>query len=316
VSDYDAWANIYSSHHYAKSMEGAAAIGLNAGMDQEGGGDVAIKQLQKAIDDKKTSAAAVATALRRLLRIRIRLGMFDPPLSVAYNNLTVDEVVLSRAHLAIARETALESMTLLKNANTRSTDRTASTPSAPALPLDPSTFKDGSVLGIFGPQAKMAGLLMGNYAESGRHGNWGTSIFDAITQRLGNSSTVWETGCNDINCDQSDDIAAAVALASQASVKSVVVTLGLGFNGIAGPKSNPSADESEGHDRVSIELPGHQSDLVTAIRAANPTKPIIGLLIHGGTLALGKAGDDMDAIMSAWYPGEARTHTLSLFGCI
>jgi hypothetical protein len=103
--------------------------------------------------------------------------MFDPPLSVAYNNLTVEEVVLSPAHLATARETALESMTLLKNANTRThntgsektgSEKTGSVSGGRALPLDANAFKAGSTLGVVGPQAKMAGLLMGNYAESGR----------------------------------------------------------------------------------------------------------------------------------------------------
>ena len=72
----------------------------------------------------------------------------------------------------------------------------------------------GSSLAVIGPQAKMAGLLMGNYAESGRKGNWGTAILDAITQRLGNSSgsTVqWATGCADIDCKSGDGIAAVPA---------------------------------------------------------------------------------------------------------
>ena len=87
VSDYDAWANIYDTHKYSSDMEGAAADGLNAGMDQEGGGNSAISQLGQAIKDGKASAKGVETAFRRLMRARIRLGMFDPPTDVAYNNI-------------------------------------------------------------------------------------------------------------------------------------------------------------------------------------------------------------------------------------
>ena len=60
--------------------------------------------------------------------------------------------------------------------------------------------------------------------------------------------------------------------------------------------------ESEGHDRSTIELPGNQNALVTAIYNQNKGKvPIICVLIHGGTLALGAAADQCDAILDAWY---------------
>ena len=83
VSDYDAWALLYH-RNYTKSMEAAAAAGINAGLDQEGGGNAAISELPAAVKDGKTDAAAVATALRRLYRVRIRLGMLDPPTSMGY----------------------------------------------------------------------------------------------------------------------------------------------------------------------------------------------------------------------------------------
>ena len=107
------------THHYAPDFESAAAVGLNAGMDQEGGGNKVIAQLEQAIKDKKTTPDKVATAFRRLMRIRIRLGMFDPPATVDYNKLQASSVGLSPEHLAVARTAALESMTLLKNAKAR-----------------------------------------------------------------------------------------------------------------------------------------------------------------------------------------------------
>ena len=87
VSDYDAWANIKNTHNYVATMEDAAALGLNAGMDQEGGGTQAIDQLAQAVTDGKTTNDAVDTAFKRLYRIRIRLGMLDPPTHVPYNTL-------------------------------------------------------------------------------------------------------------------------------------------------------------------------------------------------------------------------------------
>ena len=63
--------------------------------------------------------------------------------------------------------------------------------------------------------------------------------------------------------------------------------------------------ESEGHDRSVIELPGNQNELVSEIYALNNgSVPIICVLIHGGTLALRSAADQCDAVVDAWYPGQ------------
>jgi beta-glucosidase len=106
-----------------------------------------------------------------------------------------------------------------------------------------------------------------------------------------------------------DGFAAAIVAAK--SCDTVIVTLGLWFN------KHGDANEGEGHDRAAIELPGHQGDLVAAIRTAvGPSIPVVGLLIHGGTLALGAAGEQLDAILSAWYPGLEGGHAIAetLFG--
>lgn len=59
MSDYDAYANILGTHHYVKDMEHAAAVGINAGLDQEGGGTAAISKLQAALDDNLTNATTI-----------------------------------------------------------------------------------------------------------------------------------------------------------------------------------------------------------------------------------------------------------------
>jgi beta-glucosidase len=89
VSDYDAWASMLNNlYHHVASMVDVAAEGLNAGLDQEGGGDKAISQLPAAIGAGKTTVEKVQTALRRLFRVRIRLGMLDPPNTVPYDRIT------------------------------------------------------------------------------------------------------------------------------------------------------------------------------------------------------------------------------------
>jgi beta-glucosidase len=81
---------------YSKDMVGAAADGLNAGMDQEGGGTAAIDQLSTAVQQNQTTALAVAASFRRLMLARIRLGMFDPPNTVEWNTLVYNTTELAR----------------------------------------------------------------------------------------------------------------------------------------------------------------------------------------------------------------------------
>ena len=294
VGDYDAWADVYTAHKYTPSMLDAAAVGLNSGIDQEGGGTAAVALLHDAISRGKTSAAKVAQALRRLLRVRIRLGMLDPPSDVAYNHINAS-VLQSAAHLSLARRTARASMTLLKNDDS-------------ALPLSPAALRRPAgatpALALIGPQAMMAGLLHGNYAESAAEGNWGQTVREAVAARV--PAVSWATGCDDIDCKSTGGFAEAARVASTADA--VVVLLGLGANAIGGTprfvNTGGPSNEAESHDRDAIELPGRQADLVHALRIAlGPSKKLIGLLVHGGTLALGSAASELDAILSAWYPG-------------
>lgn len=120
---------------------------MNAGIDQEGGGHAAIDQLPQAIVDGMTTNAEVERALRNLFRVRIRLGMLDPPTQVPYNEVRYNatELISNAKHTMVAKKAAQEAMTLLKNE--RST-----------LPLSDSKVK---TLALIGPQASMAGLLFG-----------------------------------------------------------------------------------------------------------------------------------------------------------
>jgi len=114
VSDYDAWANILKTHGYTKDMEHAAAVAINAGLDQEGGGTSAISNLQNAVENNLTNATVIEGAFRRLMRMRIRLGMFDPPTLIRYNSLDKQDLQTAQA-TTLNRRAASSGMVLLKN---------------------------------------------------------------------------------------------------------------------------------------------------------------------------------------------------------
>jgi len=110
-----AWANIRSTHHFTKDWVHTAAAGLNAGLDQEGGGTRVIAQLEAAVAANLTTVAHVQAAFRRLMRVRIQLGMLDPPTTVgAYNALGRADLQTAAA-TALNRRAAAAGMVLLKN---------------------------------------------------------------------------------------------------------------------------------------------------------------------------------------------------------
>ena len=292
VSDYDAWANIVDTHHFNATMEAGAAQGLNAGMDQEGGGSKAISQLLPAIEHGLTTPAEVARAFRNLFRLRIRLGMLDPPTSVSYNALRYNatELAANTAHLGVARKAAMELMTLLENKHG-------------TLPLDDA--KVGK-LAVIGPQANVSGVLFGNYAGSANSANWGDSIEAALRKRLSSGLVTRVPGLDTIGAPSSSDGFKAAAAAAAAADATVVV-LGLAFDHYCTGADDGLGDycEREGLDRRVIELPLGQQSMVAALRAAMPrATPLICLLIHGGAIALGNATlGACDAVLDAWYPG-------------
>jgi beta-glucosidase len=151
VSDCGAVRNIMDGHRYEPSQPQASAISLERGMDNECidfrakvQGDHDYRPYLDAVKQGYLKESEIDTALVRLFTARIRLGMFDPPEMVPYNN--IDESLLDSAqHRALALRLANESMVLLKNDGT--------------LPLKTSGIK----IAVVGPLADQTGVLLGNY---------------------------------------------------------------------------------------------------------------------------------------------------------
>ena len=166
VSDYDAWANIEGTHHYTKDMEHTAAVGLNAGLDQEGGGTSAIAQLASAVAAGLTTSAKIETAFKRLMRVRMQLGMLDPPSLLMDFNALDEKDLQTPKSTALNRLAAAKGMVLLKNGGTTSAKNGGTTGAMrKLLPLDASLFRGhpGSIL-VSGPVADDANNTLGNYA--------------------------------------------------------------------------------------------------------------------------------------------------------
>ena len=149
VSDCGAIGDIFYNHHYAKSLEEAAALAVKAGCDLDCGGEYSA--LPNAVKQGLITEAEIDTSVKRLFTARMQLGMFDPPARVSYSRLP-DSVIDSPAHRRLALKAAQESLVLLQNTNGM-------------LPLSPRIKS----LAVIGPNADDLGVLNGNYNGTPSH---------------------------------------------------------------------------------------------------------------------------------------------------
>lgn len=143
VSDCGAIGDIFYNHHYAKSMEEAAADAVKAGCDLDCGGEYSA--LPKAVQQGLITEKEIDVSVKRLFTARMQLGMFDPPAEVAYTQIPAS-VIDSPAHRELSLKAAHESIILLKNQKN-------------ILPLSPKIKS----IAVIGPNADDEGVLLGNY---------------------------------------------------------------------------------------------------------------------------------------------------------
>ncbi|WP_158850744.1 glycoside hydrolase family 3 C-terminal domain-containing protein [Algibacter sp. L1A34] len=143
VSDCNAIRDIHDYHNYVDSKEAAAAVAVLAGTDLNCGSRY--EYLISAVAKKDITEDEIDVSLKRVLKARFKLGMFDPEEMVPYASIPMS-VVSSEKHRALALETAQKSIVLLKNKNN-------------TLPLK----KDVKSIAVIGPNANNLEVLLGNY---------------------------------------------------------------------------------------------------------------------------------------------------------
>jgi len=269
VSDYESVIHILVKHAVAVDKTEVAKRAVEAGLDVELPASICFTSPMLAgLKNGTISEKAVDEAVRRVLAVKFRMGLFDDRL--------VDEgkaAVSSHTpqHQALALRMAQEGITLLKNeANT--------------LPLPAGLTS----MAVIGPQA--ARNVLGGYSWEGYAPDRFTTPLQAIMHKVGEKGVVnYAYGC-DVTGDSGDGIAAAV----EAARKSQCAVLFVG---------NDHRTEGESRDRANLELPGLQTQLIAAIAATGV--PVIVVLINGGPVLMTCWIDKVAAVVEAWYPGEA-----------
>lgn len=279
VSDYEAVRELIN-HGLAANEADAAQQALSAGVDMEMVSRLYSKHVPQLIRQGKLSEALVDQAVRRVLRIKFRLGLFDRPYA---DEARERAVILSPEHLAAAREIAARSMVLLKN-------------EGELLPLS----KQLGSIAVIGPLADDRQAPLGPWAADGRKEDVVTLLAGIKAKVSPATKIFYAKGC-EIDGDSTEGFAEAVRIARQSDV--VILAVG------------ESAEMSgEAASRSSLDLPGRQLDLVKAVHATG--RPTVVVLMNGRPLTIGWIAENLPAILEAWFAGIQAGHAIAdvLFG--
>ena len=263
-------------HGVAADGPAAAALALNSGVDSEMTSTLIRDFGAQLLAQGRISMQRINDAVRRILRVKFRAGLFENPYAPVAPEKAEAEMLKPDA-VAAARKAASRSMVLLQN-------------NGGILPLDPS-----KKTAVIGPLAKNQHDMLGPWWGAGRDTD-AVTIFDGINQQ--SPGATYAEGCKLSNtepphtdpegCGSDAGFAEAVAVAEAAD--QVVLALG-----------ETREMSGEAASRSTLDLPGRQEELLRAIKATG--KPVAVVLLNGRPLTLENVVDDAPAILEAWFPG-------------
>jgi len=279
VSDWGS-INEMISHGYAKDSKNAAEIAMNAGSDMDMESYAYIEHLATLVKEGKVKESLIDDSVKRILRIKFELGLFDNPYKYcdeAVEKATVGKAEFQEGVLDIAKK----SIVLLKNENE-------------LLPLT----KSGLKIGLIGALANDKTSPLGSW-RIGADDNTAVSVLEGMQNYKGNQLT-YAKGADltigttkfiselHINTTDKSGFQEAIDLAK----RSDVVVMVLGEHGL---------QTGEGRSRTDLGLPGVQQELLEEVFKVN--KKIILVLNNGRPLAIPWAAENIPAIVEAWQLG-------------
>lgn len=265
VSDWGAVEQL-KNQGLAATKKDAARYAFNAGLEMDMMSHAYDRYLKELVEEGKVTMAQVDESVRRVLRVKFRLGLFERP----YTPVTNEKDRFFRPQsMAVAAQLAAESMVLLKNDNQ-------------ILPLT-----NKKKIAVVGPMAKNGWNLLGSWCGHGKDTDV-EMLYDGLTAEFGGDAELrYAMGCKPQGNDRSG-FAGALDVARWSDV--VIVCLGemLTWSG-------------ENASRSTIALPQIQEELVKELKEAG--KPIILVLSNGRPLELNRMEPLCDAILEIWQPG-------------
>lgn len=266
VSD---WASVSEmiSHGFCSDEKDAAMKAVNAGVDMEMVSYTYMNNLKALIKEDKVSEEKINNAVRNILRIKFRLGLFDNP----YVDEKTPSVMYTENNLAIAKEAAIESAILLKNDNQ-------------TLPINSSV----KTIAVVGPMADAPYEQLGTWTFDGEKSKTQTPLM-ALKQLYGDKVIIiYEPALAFTRDKNTNNISKAVSAANKAD-------LVLAFVG------EEAILSGEAHCLANLNLQGAQSAMIEAL--AKTGKPLVTVVIAGRPLTIGKEVALSKSVLYSFHPG-------------
>lgn len=272
VSDWGSVGEMIPQGYAADSIQ-AAEYGVNAGCDMDMESRCYIHYLKKLVEQEKVKECVVDDAVKRILKMKYLLGLFDDPFKFC-NEQREKEQWNNKKHLAAAREMGRKSIVLLKNEKVKGST---------LLPLDINSKKK---IALIGPLVKNKNDNLGFWSYYWKDDEEKiVSLWEGMSKRFP-STLLYAKGCG-FDKDKSG-IAEAVAVAKKADL--VILSMG-----------EYASMTGEAKSRSNIGLPDIQEELIKAIHATG--KPVIVLISAGRPMVFNWVSGHIPAILYTWWLG-------------
>ncbi|MGA7199299.1 glycoside hydrolase family 3 N-terminal domain-containing protein [Roseiarcus sp.] len=273
ISDYNAVAELINHGVAADSVE-AAALALNAGVDIDMTSNTYTQGLPAALDRGLVTMADIEASVRRVLRLKERLGLFADPYR---RGSAAPDDRDGKSRRLLAREAARRAIVLL-------------THRCPILPLSPNTRR----IAVVGPLATAREEMLGSWASAGRPADV-VSILEGLKAAMPDCRIDDARG---VDIDGEDERGVAVAIDLCAHAEIIVLCLG-----------ESAAMSGEAASRTNLGVPGRQRALAEAVLGLG--KPTVVLLSSGRPLALSWLFERADAVLATWFLGIESGHAIA-----
>lgn len=265
VTDWASAAEMIN-HGFCVDGKDAAEKSVNAGVDMEMVSETFIKNLKQSVAEKKVSMETIDNAVRNILRLKFRLGLFENPYVV-----TPQTVKYADAHLQVAKTAAEQSVILLKN-------------DAQTLPFTDKV----KTVAVVGPMADAPYEQMGTWVFDGEKEHTQTPL-KAIREMYGDKvNVIFEQGL----AYSRDKNVAGIAKAVNAARRADVVVCFVGEESIL---------SGEAHSLANLDLQGAQSQLIKSLAATG--KPVVTVVMAGRQLTISDEVEVSDAVLYSFHPG-------------